>query len=71
MMKNKLTIKQVREKFKITQKRMGHLMGMPQPSIARLESGKRGETKEHLAHLAALMLIKRHKLDGELLDKLK
>ena len=67
----KLTIKQVRKELGITQRVMGCIMGMSQPSIARIESGKRCETKEHLAHLAALMLINRHELDEELFEKMK
>ncbi len=51
------TIKQTRTAFGMKQKQFGKLMGMKQPAIARIESGKRKETKQQLAQLEAINLI--------------
>ncbi len=53
----KVTIKEVRSKFGLTQKQMARIMGMAQPTLARIESGKRTETKVHMANLLALDLL--------------
>jgi len=55
-MKN-LTIAELRGKTGLTQKEFGKLLGMTQPAVNRIESGRRTETKGHLATLAALDLI--------------
>jgi len=53
----KPTIKETRRKLGITQKEMGAIMGMPQQAIARIESGVRCETKQHVAHLVTIGLV--------------
>ena len=64
-------IKETRINFGLTQNKMAKLLGMAQPSLARIESGRRHETKGHIAHLIALDLIFEHGLLEDLISKLK
>jgi len=65
------TIKEARQKLGLTQSKMAVLLGMAQPTLARIESGGRNETKGHRAHLAALELLNEHGLIDKLATKLK
>jgi len=66
-----LTIKKVRSKFGLTQKQMAKVMGMAQPTLARIESGKRAETKGHIAHIHAIDLLYENCLMDTLINSLQ
>jgi len=43
--------------------KLADLMGMPQPSLARIESGVRQPTRQHAAHIQAIALLDKEKTD--------
>lgn len=52
-----MTVKYARNRLGITQSVLARLMGMPQPNVARLESGLRSETQKDKATLRLLILL--------------
>ena len=49
--------KRLRNQMGLTQIQLADLMGMPQPSLARIESGARQPTRQHAAHIQAIALL--------------
>ena len=54
--------KGLRKKMGLTQIQLADLMGMPQPSLARIESGARQPTRQHAAHIQAIALLDKKKI---------
>ncbi len=54
--------KQARLDMGLTQARMAKLMGMAQPSLARIEAGKRQPTRQHAAAIRLLQILHHHNL---------
>lgn len=50
-----MKIKEVRKILGLTQTQIGKLMGLPQSSVARIESGKHPETKQQKAALKLIL----------------
>jgi len=54
--------KGLRKQMGLTQVQLADLMGMPQPSLARIESGVRQPTRQHAAHIQAIALLGKEKM---------
>lgn len=66
-----IKLKTVRLRLGLNQTQMGKLMGMPQPSISRIERGDREETKIMLAFLVALEVLHELGFLDRLIDRLR
>ncbi len=47
----------LRKKMRLTQTRLAALMGMPQPAVARIETGGRQPTRQQAAHILMLCFL--------------
>jgi transcriptional regulator with XRE-family HTH domain len=52
-----MKIRDVRHKLNLTQEQMGELMGMPQSSISRIETGGHMETRQQIATLKLILSL--------------